>query len=172
MLSANVHVLPLTDAVYTLFLHSDSFSAAAPGTLNLFADTHTDAGAESDLLDRLSARLGPQALQRLQTCAAHWPDVTQRLLNNVAATANAPPPEAPRPLWLLPQPAPIRRRDEQLLWETPLHLLRGPERIGNIWWREKMTERDYYVARSGDGRLCWIFCELHSQQWFVHGLFA
>ena len=45
-------------------------------------------------------------------------------------------------------------------------------RIGNHWWEQTYTARDYYVARAEDGRLCWIFRELSSGQWFAHGLFA
>ena len=165
--------LPLRDAVYTLRLGCDSFSVAAPGTLNLFDDPDTSLDNGSALLDRLRARLGPAALQRLEAPAAHWPEAAWRVPAAHEQCVNAAPPTAPRPLWLLPKPSALRRHDRQLLWDTntPLELLRGPERIGNHWWQNTSQERDYYIARHRDG-LCWIFRERGSGAWFVHGLFA
>lgn len=180
-----LETLPLRDAVYTLTLSSDSFSEAAPGTLNLFGapslfdapavlgDAIRDADAGAALLDRLQARLGRSALQRLDSLDAHWPEATWRPLALAERGAGADAPDSPRPLWLLPAPAPLQRRNGQLLWgaNTPLELLRGPERIGNHWWQEAPAERDYYIARHRDG-VCWIFRERDSGNWFVHGLFA
>lgn len=165
--------LPLRDAVYTLRLGCDSFSLAAPGTLNLFDEPDTDLDNGAALLDRLRARLGPTALQRLEAPDAHWPEAACRVLAPHEQGANTTPPTSPRPLWLLPKPSALRRHDQQLLWgaNTPLELLRGPERIGNHWWQSESKERDYYIARHRDG-LCWIFRERGSGAWFVHGLFA
>jgi protein ImuB len=166
--------LPLRDAVYALTLTSTSFVAAAPGTGALFTDADAgDTEADTALLDRIQARLGRQALHRLGARAAHWPEAAWQSteLQELPAT-DIPPAGGPRPLWLLPQPLPLQQRNGRLHWQTPLELLRGPERIGNHWWREAEQQRDYYVARAGDGRLCWIFCELPKQRWFVHGLFG
>ena len=165
--------LPLRDAVHTLRLACDSFSAAAPGTLRLFddADTETDDGAA--LLDRLQARLGHGALSRLSAPDTHWPEAAWRELPlTETGGADATPPDAPRPLWLLPNPAPLRQRNGALTWANArLELLRGPERLSQPWWQQRGAERDYYIARHRDG-LCWIFQERGSGDWFVHGLFA
>lgn len=165
--------LPLRDAVYALNLSTDSFSAAAPGTASLFPDTDTGT-ADTALLDRLGARLGHQALQRLGVRASHWPEAAWQTLGWREPPADITAPEAgPRPAWLLPQPQPLRQHEGRVLWHTPLELLRGPERIGNPWWQApEEQQRDYYVARAGDGRLCWIFREPASERWFLHGLFG
>jgi protein ImuB len=66
----------------------------------------------------------------------------------------------------------LQERSAQLFWHSALDIVRGPERIDNHWWEQTATARDYYIARAGDGRLCWIFREIDSGRWFAHGLFA
>lgn len=165
--------VPLRDAVYTLTLASDSFSAAAPGSLNLFADEQDTVDAGHALLDRLRARLGGDALQQLGSRDAHWPELAwQTLPAGTTGGADTPAAKGPRPLWLLPAPVALRTRDARPVWRTPLQLLRGPERIGNHWWQESAQQRDYYVACNDNGMLCWVFQEQNSGSWFMHGLFA
>jgi hypothetical protein len=59
-----------------------------------------------------------------------------------------------------------------LLWQKPLEILRGPERLESPPHCGPVRRRDYFVAREATGRICWIFRELDTGQWFVHGLFA
>jgi protein ImuB len=170
----------LRESVFSLHLHSADFFEAEPVATQLFPDTRENADAVNALLDRLTARLGRDALQRVAVRDAHWPEHSWRALKH-GELADAPTacgllPSAPRPLWLLPQPKPLRLRDGQPYLQSVLTLLRGPERIGNHWWRDAPEERDYYVATTADGRLCWIYCEGRSSQkpvqWFLHGWFA
>lgn len=168
--------VPLREAVYTLVLRSDDFVAAQPANAQLFADDNTaSSDAFATLVDKLRARLGGAALERVVHRAQHWPEAASLQQSIAVADTKAVDgglPESPRPLWLLPAPQPLRRCDDRLFWKSPLKILRGPERIDNHWWEEKPATRDYYVASTDDGCLCWIFHEVGGERWFVHGLFA
>lgn len=83
-----------------------------------------------------------------------------------------------RPVWLLPQPQPLRERGPHpLLDGRPLQLLAGPQRIESGWWDGEPVARDYFIAQAEDGALVWI-CRARlplSQSgagWFLHGRFA
>ena len=47
----------------------------------------------------------------------------------------------------------------------------GPERIQTGWWREDAVARDYFRVELADGRHLWLFRELSSGRWFLHGVF-
>lgn len=48
----------------------------------------------------------------------------------------------------------------------------GPERIETSWWRGRCVRRDYYQAETTAGDRFWLFRELASGHWFLHGYFA
>jgi protein ImuB len=163
----------LNEAVFSIALYSADFFATAPVSANLFADAGDHLAAGHALVDRLRARLGGEALQQVRMQASLWPEhgaQTQPL--DAINTVHTDAPDSPRPLWLLPKPQRLREHNGQLLWHSALHVVRGPERVGNHWWREHYSERDYYIARNSDGSLCWIFRDRATQQWFLHGLFG
>lgn len=165
--------LALPEMVFAVALGSDRFAAVEAGSLALFeAAEEGDADAGLALIDRLASRLGSDALQRLSAPVALWPEAASVLVGCADAATAAPAPAGARPAWLLPEPVPLRQRGQQLLWESSLELLRGPERIAAPPGSVPVGQRDYYVARADDGRLCWIFREVGSGRWFAHGLFA
>lgn len=112
------------------------------------------------LLEQLQARLGAGAIQPLATHADHRPERAWA----PTAPSRQPGANAERPLWLLPEPRPIAARS--------LHCLRGPERIESGWWDGYDTRRDYHHAADADGRRLWVFRDLVTRRWFVHGLFG
>lgn len=121
------------------------------------------------LLDRLRARLGSDAVQTLEAAADHRPEVawkTDALGGNKPRrrTTAMPPCRGLRPLWLLPQPAPLAEIPGT--WEEE----RGPERIEAGWW-ESPAARDYYVLRDAKGQRLWAY-RTSSGHWFAHGWFA
>lgn len=70
-----------------------------------------------------------------------------------------------RPVWLLPEPEPVRR--------DRYRLLRGPERIESGWWDGGDVQRDYFVAADTHGAQHWLFRERQPpHRWYVHGLFG
>ena len=142
--------------------------AAAPvplaGLPNDFFDDSAAVRENGELLAlRLRARLGETAVRRLQIAADHRPE---HAFTTDATAAGATLPAAPRPLWLLPEPRPLRRG-------LRLTLLSGPERIESGWWDGHDVRRDYYVAQTPQGSLLWLF-RSHADpgQWQLHGYFG
>lgn len=146
-------------------------SAAAPATLHprtqdLFGDPDVARDSAALLLDRLRARLGPQAVRTVLPVAEHRPERAwqaaepgSRCPRNVSAAR-------PRPLWLMMEPRPLGSI-------RPFTLLSGPERIESGWWDGADMRRDYYVARTPDAALWWIFERLDPPGgWYVHGFFG
>ncbi|MCA9066170.1 MAG: DNA polymerase Y family protein [Planctomycetaceae bacterium] len=85
-----------------------------------------------------------------------------------------------RPVRLLPVPFLIHQgRSQDLLsrgfqWQSQLYAIEqlvGPERIQTAWWQEEPVHRDYFRAHTVHGSVFWIFRNLQSQQWYVHGIF-
>lgn len=152
--------------------------------------------AASDLVDRLSTRLGPGRIRRIVPQDSHVPEQAQRALPAIHETKTAywpPPPEGEppmRPLFLLDPPQPVEVIAEvpdgpprQFRWKKQLHQIRGaegPERIGAEWWRRKHSGghiRDYYRVEDSEGRRFWLFRhgqydEMPDPKWYLHGLFA
>lgn len=48
----------------------------------------------------------------------------------------------------------------------------GPERIETLWWRGSSVRRDYYRAATESGTQLWMFRQLKTARWFVHGIFV
>ena len=47
----------------------------------------------------------------------------------------------------------------------------GPERLESGWWRGPSNRRDYYRIETRKGNWWWIYRDLKSGQWFLHGAF-
>jgi protein ImuB len=64
-------------------------------------------------------------------------------------------------------------RLQPCLDDQALTLLHGPERIESGWWDAADVQRDYYVARDGQGACWWIFRAPGARPaWFLHGCFG
>ena len=86
----------------------------------------------------------------------------------------------PRPLRLLATPQQIIGHERE---EDPPRLIfvmgkqrqilhvHGPERIQTAWWTEQPCHRDYYRAITETGSQLWIYRELQTGRWFLHGMF-
>jgi protein ImuB len=153
------------------------------------------------LVDRLSNRLGSQAVVRLVPRASHIPERAQcRVAPLSLARAGTEVQAAPaladapaRPLRLLAWPEPIEAvaplpDDPPVLfrWRRALHKVarvRGPERLAPEWWRDPdagqdATTRDYFAVEDTQGGRFWLFreglylAEAAMPRWYLHGLFA
>jgi protein ImuB len=158
--------LPLPAPVDALHLESGLPVALAPRSADLFGAPDSARENAGLLFDRLTARLGAEAVTSLQPYADHRPERAWR----VARPGMRQPPPAgmpgSRPLWLLAEPKALRG-------SARLTLLTGPERIESGWWDGADVRRDYYVARDTDATLCWVFHPLDKPgEWYVHGYFA
>ncbi|WP_280821172.1 DNA polymerase Y family protein [Pseudaminobacter soli (ex Li et al. 2025)] len=189
------------EAGYGFDLVRLSVLTAAP-----FAMAQTDLAGdvlqgEEDLalfVDRISARLGAEAVHRPATVESHLPEraVARTPFAMVAgATAlraiPAPPEAQERPIRLLahpeqievmaaeiPEGPPARFRWRRVLYDVVR--AEGPERIAAEWWLEpaESPTRDYFRIEDRTGRRYWLFREgfygegKPSPRWFMQGLFA
>lgn len=111
-------------------------------------------------------------------------ETTRKLNSRLAAHGAEPRPTDPlrRPLQLLTPPemlsAVAMDLDERLV--EFVHAQRrvrvvvhwGPERLESGWWRGPSMRRDYYRIETNDGAWWWIYRDLGSGQWYVHGMFG
>lgn len=147
-----------------------------------------------ELVERLSARLGPQQVLRAVAQADHRPECKQAwrpALQGLEGRDPAPPsasqPDALFPPWLLREPLRLELRDGRPCYRGVLRRLAGPQRLEAGWWgvpaqgegRGRPAVRDYYIAESPEAGLVWIFRERSSDflseeapRWFLQGLYA
>ncbi len=144
-------------------------------------------------IDRLTIRLGPEAVRRPVLHASHLPERAQRW-----KPAFDPEPASQgelafhtRPLKLLDRAEPIAvlyatpdGLPRRFRWRGTVHEIaraEGPERIAPEWWRERGTARlrDYYRIEDDTGRRYWIYRHGLSgdgrggtPEWFLQGLCA
>jgi protein ImuB len=144
-------------------------------------------------IDRLSVRLGPQAIRRPVPYASHLPERAQRWLAPLEPEQAGPEDRAchARPLKLLDRPEPIAvlyaspdGLPHRFRWRGQVHEIaraEGPERIAPEWWRERSSTRlrDYYRIEDGEGRRYWIYRNGlagdgrgGAPEWFLQGLCA
>ena len=143
-----------------------SQAAANVGARDMFGTPEPAAWMPHKLLDRLTTRLGKDALRVVATVDAHQPEQSLQLRPLVSEKRSSKTSAQPRsiqgrPLWLCETPHRVHRKHLELL--TPAERLQGG------WWQQPYA-RDYYVARHESGTVCWVYCE--HEQWFQHGYFA
>jgi protein ImuB len=166
--------LALPAPVEALALTTLETAPLAGRELGLLPGDEGDAPAVP-LVDRLRARHGDDAVVAYATHDEHRPE---RALSEsgIASRTPAAPfaslPDAPRPLWLLSEPAPIGAS----IAAAPWVLHDGPERIESGWWDGDDVRRDYYVAETPHGERAWIFRDhrhgTDDGEWWLHGWFA
>lgn len=178
----------LAAPVAELRLSADEVVALDERSDSLLPD-RAAAGSEPlpQLLERLAVRLGPQRVRQARLRADHRPECMQQWLawgQALPASGPAPPPQQPQPSWLLEPPLRLLSRQQQPLYQGPLQLLAGPQRIEGGWWDAQPApghvQRDYYLARSERAGLLWIFLERlpasatgeAAAAWYLHGVFG
>ncbi len=162
-------------------------SAAACKTARETA-RETDNEGMADLLGRIGARLGLDALIRLHPADSHIPEKSATEMAAVfsAPAASWPMPATPRPVLIFP-PEPLKPGDGEVppatfVWRRRARrraVAFGPERIAPEWWLDdpawRSGPRDYWRVETEDGDRLWIFRALGGETspgWFAHGVFA
>jgi len=138
---------------------------------SFFADELREPGSWQRLIERLRSRLGARAVHGIGLCADHRPE---------HASAEAEPGAKQltldfnlRPFWLLERPQALAERDSIPCHHGPLKLLAGPERIESGWWDGADVARDYFIARTANEALLWIYRERSPEgSWYLHGIFS
>jgi protein ImuB len=151
----------LPGAVTRIRLNVEHFVALRDTQLHLWDESERHDASWSDLLDKLRARLGDQAVRRLGLRDDHRPEKAW-CVESAAVAADLPPAFPDRPLWLLP-PRPIERLPK---------LLGKPERIEAGWWSGEDSSRDYYIAQTAEGSRWWLYREAATARWFLQGIWA
>ena len=135
--------------VLGIYLEVARLPTFVPTHQDLFEDAQATSNSLKPLIERLSARLGEDALLRPQWIGDHRPERASRWCPYAqGALIRTPVGEVPgvRPLWLLP--APIALAIEGLA------LISSAERIESGWWDDGDIRRDYYIAEVIDPYAC------------------
>lgn len=144
--------------------------------------------ALEDLISRMGARIGMEAITRHHPGNSHIPEKGAQVLAAAWAepASGWPKPAAPRPL-LLWRPEPVIAPDTphppaQFRWrrrDLALSCAHGPERIAPEWWLDepdwRSGTRDYWITTTTCGTRLWLFFAhgaAMSRGWFCHGSFA
>ncbi|HEY1076088.1 MAG TPA: DNA polymerase Y family protein [Fontimonas sp.] len=157
---------PLSGPVRALRLSATDLAAVPNGQLPLFS-ADSDAGLQwSATVERLLARLGESALWTPLVAEDHRPEraaekqpVLQPAPRGTAALA---PNE--RPLWLLPTPVPLPSQVQAQIAGEPEHIASG-------WWDGRDARRDYYTT-DWQNAAAWVFRDVSSGGWYLHGWWA
>ncbi len=163
--------------------HRGHAEAASDGVARLSGSSAMD-----DLVGRIGARIGLEAITRLHPADSHIPEKTSK---NLAAAWSEPARDWPRP----PGPRPIEMwRPEIVQAEEAPHLpaqfrwrgrmfetraATGPERIAPEWWLDdpdwRSGVRDYWRVTTRSGERLWLYYAHGgslSPGWFCHGSFC
>jgi protein ImuB len=165
LLRDRLGALVLKAPIEAIRLEADALEVLPGKSGSLLHDATSGGEDWARLAERLGARLGSGRVHGVDVHPAHRPEQAWRPVLPGAAFSSGPPPAVPppRPVWLLDPPRRIA--------EGEFALLAGPERIESGWWDGAEACRDYFVARTGESSLAWIYREREGN-WFLHGYFA
>jgi protein ImuB len=148
------------------------------------------------LAERLSARIGDEAVHGVMTVAEHRPQYAWQRRNAFDAVphcANMPGYESHahtpqwladiqrtnslvlrRPLWMLQTPEQLEMVQGVPCYRGRLKILDGPERLETGWWDDNSIARDYFVASNPRGVHLWIYRDRGKENgsWYLHGMFG
>lgn len=162
--------------------HADASAAAAA--------RQTDDTALTDLIGKLGARLGTEAVTRLHPAASHIPEKAAQTLSAAWSEPHPAPwpePRAPRPLMIFhPEPVTAPEDDPtppaRFRWrrrDLAIRVAVGPERITPEWWLDdpewRSGPRDYWRIEVEGGERLWLFYAHGGEMsagWFCQGMFA
>ena len=157
---------------------------------SLLQEKNREGESPTQLLERLSERLGADAVMRAQVRSDYRPEWAQEW---VAATAQASRhraamPGIPQPTWLMAKPLALAMRRDKPAYQGALTPVAGPYRVEAGWWdrahpdaietgEPQPARRDYFVMASEHGGLLWVFRDLATgpngkSRWFLQGIFG
>jgi protein ImuB len=174
--------------VLHLRMRSLQTQSLAGESISLLPDDVRAGDSLHQLLERLSARLGPEQVRSAHLHADHRPERMQSWSAAVDATGRKSgkglktatksgaacayftgargqfdsenvPQNALYPTWLLAMPLRLNVLQGLPQHNGPLTLLAGPQRLEAGWLEGSAALRDYYVARSATAGLLWVYRE-------------
>jgi protein ImuB len=157
---------------------------------SLLPEDRSEGETLQQLIERLSARLGAERVLHGEAVADHRPQQMQRwesaTVTNTRKTRRKPV-ALPgsiglQPPWILRQPMRLAVVRERPVYQGPLVLLAGPDRLETGWWindgakaqPDDLNLRDYFVAESEHAGLLWIYRQRAGAQpgWYLHGIYG
>jgi protein ImuB len=169
----------------SIALTSELLLPLSSQNLSFLPDAKHDEESAAQLIERLRARLGDEAVLGLKRFPDHRPERAWRTCApgsrettalKAAASRNTGTVSGgitSRPLLLLAEPRALTEVADAPCYEGRLSLLTGPERIESGWWDGHDIARDYFVACNPAEAMLWIYRERRAKgQWYLHGFFA
>src|SRR6266403_1574697 len=156
--------LALDAPVRGMELVSGFLQPLSAGSFDVFGGLTGTGGRDTapQLVERLRARLGEDAVYGVASIAEHRPEAAWRRVHELSLTSvrcmgekmidRGSGEDMPRPVWLLDAPLALSLSDMQEDHRSGLVLEQGPERIESGWWDGRGVARDYYIARQCGGR--------------------
>lgn len=183
LLAEHLAQVKLPAPVSDLILKADEVHPLTERSASLVPDAVHEGEALHQVLERLSARLGPQRVLRPVLCEDHRPEWMCRWQPAALPLPRTPVVTSPlpQPTFLLPRPLKLVMRGDRPVYEGELQLLLGPQRVEGGWWdrdegvgETRNVMRDYWVAQSPKAGVLWVFqTRLDSAPaWYLHGHFA
>jgi protein ImuB len=185
-LTAPVIAVTVTVLVYAPYMAQTASLLADVGAPRSASANHVSYGkgeSVANVMDRLAARLGDQAVYQIAAHEDHRPELAwQKSGLKNARQAKKDVINAPlykpttRPVWLLKEPRPLTVNANHPQYRGALTLMAGPERLDTGWWDGKPITRDYFIAKNPQHEVCWIYRDYRfgvaSGQWYLHGFFG
>jgi protein ImuB len=182
LLGEQLAQVSLPAPVLYLRLRSLQTQALAGESHSLLPEDQRRGDSLHQMLERLGARLGRAQILCVQAQARHQPEQMQAWLpwnpepirKAQAESSQLHADAALLPTWLLAVPQPLAVQQHCPQYHGPLSLLAGPQRLETGWLEGTPVLRDYFVARSAQAGLLWIYRERLDQnaRWYLHGLYA
>lgn len=170
-----------------LVLHATEITPLLEQSHSLIPDDRANGEAVEQVLERIEARLGKGRVLRPVLVEDHRLEHMHRWqpMNDKPSATKAQLVAGPQPTWTLHKPLRLDVHNDRPLYQGPLQLLLGPERIEGGWWHRVqspqgqhnlVTVRDYWVALSQFAGALWVFQERlpddGAASWYLHGFFA
>jgi protein ImuB len=183
LLSEHLARVSLPAPVHTLRLRTLETAALGNQNASLLPGNQREGDGLTQMLERLSARLGADRVLQLQPRMDHRPEQMQAWLiatqsvafdavnkrtrgrnglknKKLPMDASTPWTQGTVPTWLLAEPLKLAVIGQHPHYQGPLTLLAGPQRLEAGWWGGgELALRDYFVARSSLADFLWIYRE-------------
>lgn len=188
LLRERLERMEIAAPVCGLELIADQITAGTNPNLELFPTSQSEATSLNRFIEKVSSRLGPQAITGLNVIPDHRPECSQRFQplemsreSNASCRKAIPSASASplaRPAWLMKAPLELKVQRHKPVYGSPLKLIAGPERIEAGWWDDAPIARDYFIAENALGQLLWIYREHNpaagnnGNDWYLQGLFG
>ncbi|AKJ30223.1 DNA polymerase [Caldimonas brevitalea] len=190
LLSEHLAKTTLAAPVDDIRLCADEVEPLEEVSASLLQDPARGGESVTQLIERVSARLGADKVLRPVLRADHRPEHVQTWQPAGEAGLRKPvvalPALLPQPTWLLATPLRLAMQGQRPMYQGVLETVAGPCRLEAGWWDRDRSEagetaavaRDYYVMFSAHAGLLWVYKERdvgaqgRNSPWFLHGIFG